>query len=587
MRPFERSILQLQSVLQSQEEPLAMAAAPLLAMVVFYLKHQSSVRLLRWLLDRLNDDSYQTQFACLLAIKRYVELEVPSANPPNTTPPQLQNPTHHTPFHPPSSSSSSAFSSPIGNSELPLRPPASQSNPPAQLSLIHVRVHSFLDRVSHPDCFSVAVSIEGLVGWHFPSLFTYRQFCDTADILIGWALDSDEAPFSAITSAFLSWDSLWATNLSFSKTLLSQFMTDMEHLVKQPSTSSSTDTQTSSSSPPLSSMSSNSSSSSSSSPSPSPSPSPLSTTSPTKSPSSSETSKEDQEEQQVIPKLIRYTSLLTCVICGLGSSHISCVYVAPREGNSILGRFLGVMMLANRANPSPPLIEQANSFLEAVIEISGRQLKDHFLFVLPFVLMQFSPQFDVVRALQLLLTMARCIGQLGLSALYADNMLFSNPILLLLRARPSHWRTRIPVSQLFVYFLESGAADAVMCTVEHLLEEIKYVRQLLTDRHVTSKSQSVSPEASTPKENFSRMHALFRMSQDDREYLVNESDDCLENLLMFNSLALHRYRPSLRICETVLNEIFNFLSPLHPFFMARPDLQISILRLLKITIDST
>ncbi|XP_048758488.2 serine/threonine-protein kinase SMG1-like [Ostrea edulis] len=97
------------------------------------------------------------------------------------------------------------------------------------MPMVMANVQTLLENADTPDLLNSVVNVILHIAKNCPSVFT-SHFRDTVDILVGWHIDSTqkESLIEFTSSALIEFHRYWVNDISFSTTLLGQFLEDME-----------------------------------------------------------------------------------------------------------------------------------------------------------------------------------------------------------------------------------------------------------------------------------------------------------------------------------------------------------------------
>ncbi|XP_062590366.1 serine/threonine-protein kinase SMG1-like isoform X1 [Saccostrea cucullata] len=97
------------------------------------------------------------------------------------------------------------------------------------MPMVMANVQTLLENADTPDLLCSVVNVILHIAKNYPNVFT-SHFRDTVDILVGWHIDSTQkdALIEFTSNALIEFHRYWVNDISFSTTLLGQFLEDME-----------------------------------------------------------------------------------------------------------------------------------------------------------------------------------------------------------------------------------------------------------------------------------------------------------------------------------------------------------------------
>lgn len=97
------------------------------------------------------------------------------------------------------------------------------------MPMVMANVQTLLENADTPDLLNSVVNVILHIAKNYPNVFT-SHFRDTVDILVGWHIDSTQKDslIEFTSNALIEFHRYWVNDISFSTTLLGQFLEDME-----------------------------------------------------------------------------------------------------------------------------------------------------------------------------------------------------------------------------------------------------------------------------------------------------------------------------------------------------------------------
>ncbi|XP_048245963.1 serine/threonine-protein kinase SMG1-like isoform X1 [Haliotis rufescens] len=110
-----------------------------------------------------------------------------------------------------------------------LRCDEKRQNAAELMQLVMEKIQTLLENADTPELLTAVVDVIMFIAKIYPHIFS-MHFRDTVDILVGWHIDATqkEALIRYTSQALVSFHMFWTSDLSFSLTLLGQFLEDME-----------------------------------------------------------------------------------------------------------------------------------------------------------------------------------------------------------------------------------------------------------------------------------------------------------------------------------------------------------------------